>query len=100
MIAAFFFIWIIPGLIIQAIVHVDAPGHTLFSVPALCVLGGYVLLRLRASEFALGASLLVNALFVLDLFPSPAAVTDPNLHPLIYNATQFESFDASIGQVR
>ena len=100
MIAAFFFIWIIPGLIIQAIVHVDAPGHTLFSVPALCVLGGYVLSRLRASEFALGASLLVNALFFLDFFPLPAAVNDPNRIPSIKNAILFGSFEASIGQVR
>jgi len=100
MIAAFFFIWIIPGLIVQAMVHVDAPGHTLHSVAALCVLGGYVLSRLHAREFALGASLLVNAIFFLDFFPLPAAVNDPNRTPSIKNAILFGSFEASIGQVR
>ncbi len=29
-----------PGLIVQALIHIGAPGHTLFSVAALCVLGG------------------------------------------------------------
>ncbi len=100
MIVAFFFIWIIPGLIVQAMVHVDAPGHTLYSVAALCVLGGYVLSRLHAREFALGASLLVNAIFFLDFFPLPAAVNDPNRTPSIKNAILFGSFEASIGQVR
>ena len=31
--------WIVPGLIAQGLIHVDAPGHTLFSVPAFCLLG-------------------------------------------------------------
>src|SRR6516162_427500 len=32
----FFFIWLVPGLIVQALVHIGAPGHTQFSVAGLC----------------------------------------------------------------
>jgi len=97
---AFFFIWIIPGLIIQAMVHVDAPGHTLFSVAALCVWGGWVLSRVRAREFALGAAVLVNAIFFLDFFSLPSGANNPNRTPSIKNAILFGSFEASLGQVR
>ena len=96
----FFFLWLVPGLIIQAIVHVDAPGHTLFSVAALCVLGGCVLARIRAREFALGAAVLVNAIFFLDFFSLPAGVNNPNRTPSITNAVLYGSFEASLGQVR
>ena len=41
--AAFISAWIVPGMVIQALLHVDAPGHTLFSVPALCLMGGMVI---------------------------------------------------------
>jgi hypothetical protein len=81
--AGFFFIWLVPGWIIQALVHVDAPGHTLFSVAALCVLGGVVLSSARAREFALPAALAINALFFLNFFP-------------LYGT----SFESSVGEVR
>jgi len=100
MAAAFFFIWIIPGLIIQAMVHVDAPGHTLCSVAALCVLAGCVLSRVRAREFALVAAVLANAIFFLDFFSLPAEVNNPYRTPSIKNALLFGSFEASLGQVR
>jgi len=99
--AGFFFIWLVPGLFIQALVHVDAPGHTLFSVAALCVLGGYVVSLIPAREFALGAAVLVNAMVFLDLFPLPAgAVNTPTRTPSIKNAVLFGSFEASLGMVR
>src|ERR1051325_1096837 len=61
MVFAFFFIWLVPGLIVQAMTHIEEPGHTLFSVAALCVLGGYVLSLARGREFALLGALLVSA---------------------------------------
>jgi hypothetical protein len=99
--AGFFFLWLAPGLIIQALVHVDAPGHTLFSVAALCVLGGYLLSLIRARDFALGAAILVNAVVFLDFFPLPAAPVDTaNRTPSIKSAILFGSFEASLGMVR
>jgi hypothetical protein len=41
--AAFILAWVGPGLAAQALLHAEAPGHTLFSVPVFCLLGGSVL---------------------------------------------------------
>src|SRR2546425_49782 len=99
--AGFFFVWLVPGLFIQALVHVDAPGHTLFSVAALCVLGGYVVSLIPLRDFALGAAVLVNAIIFLDFFPLPAgAVNTPNRTPSIKNAALFGSFETSLGMLR
>src|SRR5262249_40866825 len=71
---AFFSIWLVPGWIIQAFTHAEEPGHTLFSVPALCVLGGYVLSNLRGRDFALAGAILVSVFIFLevgDLFALP-----------------------------
>ena len=101
---AFFFIWLVPGLIVQAMTHVEEPGHTLFSVAGLCVLGGYVLSRARGREFALLAALLVSVVVFLevgDLFPLPArTVSDEKRTPSIEDAILFGSYETSIGQIR
>jgi hypothetical protein len=100
-IGSFFFIWIVPGLVIQALVHVEEPGHTLFSVAALCVLGGYPLSLVRRRDFALGAAILVNAMVFLDFFPLPAdAANTASRTPSIKNAVLFGSFETSLGMVR
>src|SRR5262249_21824085 len=97
----FFFIWLVPGLIVQALVHIGAPGHTLFSVAALCVLGGYVLSLAQAREVVLGAALVVNVMLFLDFLQLPAGVTNAaNGTPSIKNAMLFGTFETSIGQVR
>jgi 4-amino-4-deoxy-L-arabinose transferase-like glycosyltransferase len=97
---SFFFVWLVPGFIVQALVHVDAPGHTLFSVAALCVLGGNVLSLARTRDFALAAALLVNAIFFLDFFELPANQAAPGRTPSVKNAILFGSFEASLGMVR
>jgi hypothetical protein len=97
----FFFIWIVPGLVIQALVHVEEPGHTLFSVAALCVLGGYVLSLVQGRDFALGGAILVSAMVFLDFFPLPAdASNTANRTPSIKNAVLFGSFETSLEMVR
>ena len=101
---AFFFIWLVPGLIIQAMTHVEEPGHTLFSVAALCVLGGYVLSLARGREFALLGALLTSAVVFLevgDLFPLPLrTVSDEKRAPSVEDAVLFGSYETSIGQIR
>src|SRR5262249_18725353 len=94
----------VPGLIIQAFTHAEAPGHTLFSVAALCVLGGYVLWQLRARDFALVAAVFVSAFIFLEvgsLFPLPEQTSGAaDRTPSIKNAILFGSFETSLEQVR
>ena len=101
---AFFFIWLVPGLIIQALTHAEEPGHTLFSVAALCVLGGYVLSTIGGRDFALAGAILVSAFIFLevgDLFPLPDRTVDSSGRtPSVKNAILFGSFEASLAQVR
>jgi hypothetical protein len=97
----FFFLWLVPGLIVQALLHVEEPGHTLFSVAALCVLGGHVLSTVRVRDLALGAALVVNAMLFLDFFALPAGATNSSgSGRSIKNALLFRTFESSIAQVR
>jgi hypothetical protein len=99
--AVFLFIWLVPGLIVQALIHIGAPGHTLFSVAALCILGGYVLSLARARDMALSAALVLNAMLFLDFLNLPAGVTNSaEGTPSMKNAMLFGTFETSIGQVR
>jgi hypothetical protein len=96
----FFFIWLVPGLIVQAFVHIGAPGHTLFSVAGLCVLGGYVLSLIGARDVMLSAALVLNAMLFLDFFPLPSGVTPAEHQPSVKNALLFGTYESSIGMVR
>jgi hypothetical protein len=98
---AFFLVWLVPGLIVQALVHVGAPGHTIFSVVAFCVLGGYVLSTVRQRDLILAGALACNVMLFLNLFALPAdAVNLPNRTPSIKNAIQFGTFESSLQSVR
>jgi hypothetical protein len=98
---AFFFIWLVPGLIIQALVHIGAPGHTLFSVAALCVLGGYVLSLMRMREMLLAGVLVLNAMLFLDFWALPEGeANSAQRTPSLKNAMLFGTFESSIGDVR
>jgi hypothetical protein len=97
---AFFFVWLVPGLIVQALIHVADPGHTAFSVPILCLLGGYVLSLVPAREQVLAAVLVFNTMLFLDFFPLPAEARPSDGRPSIKNAALYATFETSIGQVR
>jgi Dolichyl-phosphate-mannose-protein mannosyltransferase len=98
---AFFFVWLVPGLIVQALTHIEEPGHTLYSVAALCLLGGYVLSLVPAREVMVGATLVMNVMLFLDFFPLPANSTNSGDRvPSIKNAMLFGTFESSIGEVR
>ncbi len=98
--SVFLFIWLIPGLVVQALVHVETPGHTLYSVAALCVIGGYVLSLLSMRDVAVGAALVLNAMLFLDLFALPANAVNTVGTPSMKNAFLFGTFESSIGEVR
>ena len=98
---AFFFIWLVPGLIVQALVHIGAPGHTVFSVAALCVVGGYVLSLTKPRDMLLAGALVLNAMLFLDFFALPEGETNsPQRTPSVKNAMLFGTFESSIGDVR
>ena len=99
--AIFFLLWLLPGLVIQALIHIGAPGHTLFSVAAFCLIGGYMLSLVPARDVVLGAALVLNAMLFLDFFSLPAgAVNTADQLPSVKNALLFGTFESSIGQVR
>jgi 4-amino-4-deoxy-L-arabinose transferase-like glycosyltransferase len=91
----FFFIWLVPGLIVQALVHIAAPGHTLFSVASLCILGAYVLSLAPARHFLLGAALIMNVMLFLGFFSLPAGtVNASDSLPSLKNAMLFGTFES------
>ncbi|HYR89263.1 MAG TPA: glycosyltransferase family 39 protein [Terriglobia bacterium] len=99
--SVFLFLWLVPGLIVQALIHIAAPGHTLFSVPAFCILGGYILSLTRGRDIVLASALIFNVMLFLDYFPLPTAPDAPSRStPSIKNAFIFGTFESSIGQVR
>jgi len=101
--AVFFFIWLVPGLIVQALVHVGAPGHTLFSVAALCVLGGYILSFVQGRDLVLAAALVVNVMLFLGYFALPVGRGNESLsrgNPSLKNAMLYGTYESSIGMVR
>jgi dolichyl-phosphate-mannose-protein mannosyltransferase len=98
----FLFAWLVPGLIVQALVHVAAPGHTLFSVPAVCVVGGYVLSRVRSRDLMLASALVLNVMLFLNFLSLPVDAAAPagQRAPSLMNAFLFGTFESSLGQVR
>jgi hypothetical protein len=99
--AVFFFIWLVPGVIVQALIHIGAPGHTLHSVVALCVLGGYFLSLAPARDVLLGTALVLNSMLFLDFFALPEGTANAaDRTRSVKNAMLFGTFESSIGEVR
>jgi len=99
--SVFFLLWLVPGLIVQALVHIGEPGHTLFSVAALCMIGGYLLSLAPVRDLTVGVALVLNVLLFLDFFALPTGVVNAADHlPSLRNALLFGTFETSIGQVR
>jgi hypothetical protein len=96
----FLLVWLVPGWIVQALVHVAAPGHTMFSIPALCIAGAYVLTkgleRWRAAEPALSLAMATNILLFMNVLPLPAAGSTGGL----YDAAAVRTFETSLEGIR
>jgi hypothetical protein len=103
---AFMIVWLAPGLMAQALIHVAEPGHTLFSIPALCLIGAYVLWaaceRWQLSDVAMAAALIINVMLFLNFIPLPPAeaASSGSLWQSTKNAAIFGTFESSIGEVR
>ncbi len=62
----------VPAFLFHAFIHVGDPDHTLIGVPALCVLGGFVLSRLDRARAA--AATAAVAMSVLLFFSPPSGI--------------------------
>jgi hypothetical protein len=96
----FSIIWIVPGLVAQAVIHVDAPGHTLFSVPAFCLLGAYVLRtglqRYSAADCGLFVASVASVLFFMNFVPLPP----PGSPGGVRDAFAVATFESSLEGIR
>ena len=109
--AAFMAIWLLPGLTLQALTHVAAPGHTLFSTPALCIVTAYILwigvkelvrsdsLLMQARETALYGAAIFNVMLFLNAFPVPRTPST-GAFTLVRNAVAYGVFETSLDNLR
>jgi hypothetical protein len=109
--ALFLAIWIVPGLFMQVLVHGDNPGHTLFSVPALCLLGAHVvgtagkrlasdLDSFQSREAWFAGALVLNVMLFLNFFPMPKAQASGGGRPSALHTVAFAVNEASLGATR
>jgi hypothetical protein len=93
-------IWIVPGLIAQAVIHVDNPGHTLFSVPAFCLFGAYVLRTSLQGSDAAETGLLVAAVMSVMLFMNFVPLPPPGSPGGVRDAFAVATFESSLENTR
>jgi hypothetical protein len=108
--ALFIALWVGPGLLLQALVHADAPGHTLFSIPVFCMLGAHVMFAKEFSpsdsnsfqmrEAWFSGALVVSVMLFLNLFPMPSTDAVPGTRPSVTNAIAAAVNEASLGSIR
>jgi hypothetical protein len=96
----FWSVWLVPGLIAQALIHVAAPGHTLFSIPGFCLLGAYVLKtgleRWQLADTGLVAAAVASVMLFLNFVPLPPPGSPGGLRDAFAVAT----FEASLESIR
>jgi 4-amino-4-deoxy-L-arabinose transferase-like glycosyltransferase len=96
----FWKIWIVPGLIAQALIHVDNPGHTLFSVPAFCLFGAYVLRTSLQDSDAADTGLLIAAVVSVMLFMNFVPLPAPGSPGGVRDAFAVATFESSLENTR
>ena len=97
--------WLLPGWLFQSVVHVGDPGHTLFSIPAVCILAAYVIYigcqkmpDLR--EVVLGSAVVFGTMCFLGFFALPAAGEPAGGWRSLRNVFVFATHETSLGQLR
>ena len=97
---AFLLVWIVPGFTVQALIHVAAPGHTLFSIPAFCLAGAYVLRaglrRWEMENYGLVAAVVASVMLFLNFVPLPPAGSPGG----VWDAFAVGTFESSLESVR
>jgi hypothetical protein len=103
--AFFLAVWIVPGLVFQALVHVEDPGHTLASIPALAIVAAYVIYaateRLpELRDSALAAALVVHTALFVGFLALPDSADRPGGLRSLENTFVYATFETSIGELR
>jgi 4-amino-4-deoxy-L-arabinose transferase-like glycosyltransferase len=104
-------VWIFPGLVLQAMIHGAAPGHTLFSIPALCLVGAHVVAAVgkrfevavdsfQWRETWISAALVLSVLVFINFFPRPSSAPETSSGPSIKNVIAFALDESSLGTIR
>jgi Dolichyl-phosphate-mannose-protein mannosyltransferase len=101
----FIITWLLPGLLFQGFVHVEDPGHTLFSVPPLCIVAAFLIFAAtermtQMREVFLAGALVLHTMLFLGLFSLPAAGAPAGGWHSLQNAFMFGTFETSIGELR
>jgi 4-amino-4-deoxy-L-arabinose transferase-like glycosyltransferase len=109
----FMSLWLLPGWLMQSVVHVAAPGHTLSSIPALCIAGAWVLSiaarelsrsdegSFQFREMLLSGALIFNVMVFLNFFPVPDPSTRPSDgSPSITHAIAYATNETTLGMIR
>jgi hypothetical protein len=99
----FLALWVLPGIALQAVTHFDAPGHTLFTTAAWCLMGANLLsavhLGMAYERYAMSAIVIaLNAMMFFNLLGLPN-VTEKNGLSL-KNAIQVAIHECSVGNVQ
>src|SRR5262249_4776768 len=97
--------WLLPGFLFQALIHIEDPGHTLFSVPAICIVGAYLIFVgtqqiVKMREAFLIFAVVVNLTLLLNFFSLPATAENTGGLQSLQNAFLFRVFETSIGELR
>jgi hypothetical protein len=104
--AGFLAVWLLPGLAIQALFHIAAPGHTLFATPVWCIAGGYVLANAgRLRDAFLAIAITINVALFLNVIPlgEPPRADATRLEKIwtrLSNAVAYGTFETSIDRLR
>jgi hypothetical protein len=101
----FILVWLVPGMVFQALIHIEDPGHTLFSVPALSIIAAYLIFVgtlhiVEMREMFLALALVVNAMLFLGFFSLPAAAETTGSVRSLKNVFLFRVFETSIGELQ
>jgi hypothetical protein len=66
----FLLTWLIPAVILQLLLHIATPGHTLFATPVLCLIGAHMIsVYVRQRDGILAIALIVSAGLFLNAVP-------------------------------
>jgi 4-amino-4-deoxy-L-arabinose transferase-like glycosyltransferase len=104
--AGFLVVWLLPGLVVQALFHIASPGHTLFATPVWCIAGGYALAAAgRFRDALLAIAITINVALFLNVVPlGEAPPSDATRWEKIWtrlsNAVAYGTFETSIDRLR
>jgi hypothetical protein len=102
----FLLLWVVPGLLAQLLVHIAAPGHTLFATPVWCAMGALFIHQTgKYRNGILGLAAAVSAAIFLNVVPT-GYPPPPDAPPLerawtsMKNSIAYGTFETSFDRLR